>query len=141
MDIAFVIDRVRTQVIALRQVGGAADMDAALEAAPAVPCAFVIPLGERGQLIGSTQITRQSLHRAIGVVIGIANRRDAKGQASMQDLAPLRQALKVARQVADVHPLRPGRPGSCPRTSFQSHSRSLAAENSYRRPELAACVG
>ncbi|HMS05351.1 MAG TPA: hypothetical protein PKD73_06110 [Burkholderiaceae bacterium] len=96
MDIAFVIDRVRTQVIALRQVGGAADMDAALEAAPAVPCAFVIPLGERGQLIGSTQITRQSLHRAIGVVIGIANRRDAKGQASMQDLAPLRQALKVA---------------------------------------------
>ncbi len=99
MDLAFVIDRLKVQLLGVqgvRSVGGAADMDAAMAGTVSVPAAFVIPLDEEASPSESTMVTRQRITHGFGVVLGVSNRRDATGAASMGDLAPVRASLKQA---------------------------------------------
>lgn len=109
MDLAFVVDRLKTQLQGLRSVGGAADMDAAMAGAVTVPAAFVIPLDEEASPSESTMVTRQRIAHGFGVVLGVGNRRDVAGAASMGELAPIRAALKQAL-IGWVHDALDGEP-------------------------------
>lgn len=109
MDLAFVIDRLKTQLQGVRTVGGAADMDAAMAGTVAVPAAFVIPLDEEASPSESTMVTRQRIAHGFGVVVGVINRRDATGAASMGALAPIRAALMQAL-IGWVHDAGDGEP-------------------------------
>lgn len=96
MDVDPTINRLRAQLTNLRQVGGAADLDAALAGAVAVPAVFVVPLAESGSsntLVGGLS---QRVQQEVGVLQVVANRRDATGQAALADLSALRLAVRQA---------------------------------------------
>lgn len=96
MDLTPVIAHLKTQLVALKSIGGAADLDAAIEGTVAMPAAFVLPLGESATPSELTMVTRQRITHSFGVVHVVANRRDAQGAAALVDLATLRYRLRAA---------------------------------------------
>lgn len=96
MDLSLITTRLRAQLTGLRSVGSAADLDAAVAGVVVMPAAFVLPLAEQGQDMGMSASTGIRVLQTFGVVHGISNRRDATGSAALDDLATLRQALRVA---------------------------------------------
>lgn len=96
MDVQPVIEHLRRSLKGLRSVGGAAEFDAAVDGAVAPPCAFVLPLQETATPNGMLGVHEQRLTLAFGVVHVVMNRRDARGEAAMSELAPHRKALKAA---------------------------------------------
>lgn len=96
MQLDFVIERLRAQVPCLKAVGGAADLDAALAGAVAVPAAFVVPVSDEAgphALVGRYAETTQQV---FGVMLAVANLRDARGAAALASLAPMRDAVRCA---------------------------------------------
>lgn len=96
MDLQPVIDRLRAALVGLRQIGGSADLDAAIEGAVATPSAFCLPLGEGATSTGLSAVTHQRIAHRFAVVHVLSNRRDAQGAAALTDLAALRATLKSA---------------------------------------------
>lgn len=98
MDVTFAITRLITRMagLGLKTIGGSADLDAAMEGTVSVPSLYVMPLAESADaniLIGANA---QRITQAFGVVLVVANRRDATGKAALQDLAALRTPLRDA---------------------------------------------
>lgn len=96
MDLQPVIDHLRATLVGLRQIGGSADLDAAIEGAVATPSAFCLPLGEGATGTGMSGVTHQRITHRFAVVHVLSNRRDAQGAAALADLKALRDALKAA---------------------------------------------
>lgn len=96
MDLTPVIARLRTTLTGIKSIGGAAELEAAAAIAPAPPAAFVLPLAERASESGLTGTHWQEITQTFGVVLVVANRRDATGAASLTDLAGLRLQLRSA---------------------------------------------
>ena len=96
MDLTFVIDRIRSQNLGFKQLGGSADLDAAMSGAVNPPSAFVIPLREKASPSETTMVTRQRITMSFGVVMAVMNRRDANGAASLVELNTYRAPLRVA---------------------------------------------
>lgn len=96
MQLDFVIERLKAQVPGLKAVGGAADLDAALTGAVAVPAAFVIPLSDDSALQPHTGSYDETDRWEFGVVLALANLRDARGEAALASLAPMRAAVRAA---------------------------------------------
>jgi len=96
MDLDLVIQRLKAMATGLRQVGGTADLDAAIDGAPATPAAYVMPLTDDAQPSATTQVLRQTVLHRFAVVLVVNNRRDANGAAALSDLKPLRAALKTS---------------------------------------------
>ena len=97
MDLQFVIDRLKAQLSGVRQLGGAADLDTALNGSVSVPAVFVMPQAEKAAVTPmSTGVVRQTFALNWGVILVVSNRRDASGAAALTDLASLRQALRLA---------------------------------------------
>lgn len=96
MDVQPVIEHLRRSLKGLRSVGGAAEFDAAGDGTVTPPCAFVLPLQETAAPNGMLGVHDQRLALAFGVVTVVMNRRDARGEAAMGELAPHRRALKAA---------------------------------------------
>lgn len=96
MDLSLIIARLEVQLTGLKSIGGAADMDAAIEGVVALPACFVLPLAESGQAQDLTGGTAQRITLRFGVVHALSNRRDALGAAALGDLAALRLQLRVA---------------------------------------------
>lgn len=96
MDLSLIVARLKAQLTALRSVGASADLDAAIDGAPPVPAAFVLPLGETGADTGLINGTGERDVQTFGVVHVINNRRDAKGEASLDDLKNHRLNLRAA---------------------------------------------
>lgn len=89
--------RLDAQVAALKQIGGAAEYEAASATAPnATPAAFVIPLGEDPRPSSGANFIRQQIRVSLGVVLAVRNVADAKGEAAQADLATLRPAVQTA---------------------------------------------
>lgn len=93
--IAEIIAALRT-VPALKLVGGAADLQAAVENSPTVtPCAFVIPLEENPGANALGNFVAQRVAVAVGVVLVVRNLSDSKGAAATVDMEVLRKATKA----------------------------------------------
>lgn len=96
MDVEPVITRLQEQLTTVRQVGGAADFDVAIQGAVAMPAVFVIPLGELAApnaLVGGLS---QRVQLEVGVLLAVTNRRDAAGKAALVDLNSLRLLVRAA---------------------------------------------
>lgn len=96
MDLTLITTRLRSTLTGFKAIGGAADLDAAIEGAVATPSAFVIPLAESAKPGGLLGVHDQCIAVAFGVVLVVANLRDARGDAAMQDLTPLRMQVRQA---------------------------------------------
>ena len=97
MDLQFVIARLKAQLPTIRQLGGVADLDAAINGSVSVPAVFVMPQAEGAELTAPmTGVVRQSFTPSWGVIQVISNRRDAAGASALTELAPLRQAVRQA---------------------------------------------
>lgn len=95
---SLIIDRLQTQVAALRLVEGAANLPVLQDSGPrAMPAAYVVPLAESaardafGAGASSQQITTR-----LGVIYAVANRRDVRGEAAQSDLRGLRDSAHAA---------------------------------------------
>lgn len=97
MDVGAIVVRLKAQVATLRFVGGAADLPAATEELKQVPAAFVIPLTDAASRNGDgTGSVTQQVTVRFGVLIAAQNLRDARGEAALGTLAPLRTAVRDA---------------------------------------------
>ncbi|MDP1696498.1 MAG: hypothetical protein Q8L45_01715 [Xanthomonadaceae bacterium] len=99
-DITPVIDRLRASVPTLRQVAGAAELDAAMNSvnASTVPAAYVLPaLESAGETRGSSQRLIQIVSVTVAVVIAVRNYRRADlGSAAGADLGGVVAAVRSA---------------------------------------------
>ena len=97
MNLASVIARLKAQLTAFRQIGGAADLEAVDGAASvAVPAAFVLPLSERAGQVAHLSGAPQQIDVRFLVVLVISNRRDATGAAALNDLQARRDQVLAA---------------------------------------------
>lgn len=96
MDLSPIVARIKAQCPALRTVGVSADMQAAIDGVVATPAAFVLPLREQGQNLGMTSSTGLRLTQHFGVLLVLANKRDAAGAAALDALHAQRVALRTA---------------------------------------------
>lgn len=95
MDLDAVVARLDANRGALKSVGAAADMEAALDKVVSLPCAFVLPLAEASTDMDLLSAVRQRVTQSFGVMHVVSNKRDTKGAAALTDLKALRSALKV----------------------------------------------
>lgn len=94
LSLAPVIARLKAQVTALKEVGGAADFAAAARELKRTPAAFLVPLRSAGgsNALDSADTAMQRIAVSFGVIFGISNLRDATGEKSETELAPLRES-------------------------------------------------
>lgn len=96
MDLDVVIQRLRhgpQAMSGMRQVGGSADIEAALKGTVQVPAAFVVPIGETPDR-ATTNVMDQRVSLRFGVLLCVANRADAQGAAALADLGTVRRQLR-----------------------------------------------
>jgi hypothetical protein len=97
MDLELVITRLQSlkDDKTLAVINGAADLASAkIDASNAYPSAWVIPLAESGgPNMSATQFVMQRVGMRFGVLFAIRNRRDARSQANLNDLNPIRKAV------------------------------------------------
>lgn len=97
MDVAPIVQRLKAQLPAdWTDVSGAAALDAAIDAAPTAPVAYVLPLAESAEPGYLAGIHAQQLQLAFGVLIAVQNVSDARGGAAQTDLAVRRQQVRTA---------------------------------------------
>jgi hypothetical protein len=98
LDLQPVIDRIKARVPALRQVAGAAGLEAVLEGRGTVtaPAAFVLLREERGGEPDTYGAADQVIDALFAVVLLIDRPGDAMGQRAAVELQPLRAAVRQA---------------------------------------------
>ncbi len=91
------IARLRAEAPMLKTAGGAVEYERALQNAPALPAAFVIPGRETAtdNEFGN-QIVEQRVDVDFAVVLAVRNVSDASGAAALESLKPVRDAVCVA---------------------------------------------
>jgi hypothetical protein len=97
-DPQLVIARLKDQVSALKEVGGAVDFAAAIESGvKQTPAAFVVELADRPARNSlATSAMSQSNESRFGVIFAVQNLRDARGEQARADLRTLRLAVLTA---------------------------------------------
>ncbi len=96
MDLDLIIARLKAQLAGFKSVGGAADLAAAMAGAVVAPSAFVVPLADSAQPNRALGYHEQLVTLAFGVILVVANRRDALGAAALTELKPLRDQVRAA---------------------------------------------
>jgi hypothetical protein len=96
VDLTFVIDRLKAQAPALKTVGGSADMESARPGAMLIPSAFVFPIADSTAVLPHTGGFDEADQWEFGVVLVVANLRDARGAAALTTLAPIRAQVRAA---------------------------------------------
>lgn len=97
MDVTPVIARLKAQLTGFVSIGGAADLDAAIEGTPNAPAAYVLPLGEgAAEPYLGAGVTAQTVTQGFGVVLVAQNLQDARGEAASKALAPMRAQVRQA---------------------------------------------
>lgn len=98
MDLTPVITRLRERCPAgmFRQIGGAAEMEAAISSAPVAPSAFVMPVADIAADPHLASCNLQRITRRFAVALCVSNRADATGEAAARGLAPCRSAVAEA---------------------------------------------
>lgn len=96
MNLAPIIERLKSQVIGLNIVGGAAGIAAASVSLPAAPAAYVI---EEKNTTGENEIANdvhQRVEVTLSVFLAVKNAKDSRGESGQGDLETLRQAARDA---------------------------------------------
>jgi len=97
MDLSLILTRLKASLSGFKSIGQGADFAAAKAGLLALPGAFVLPLRDVATTMDMTGGTSQKINQTFGVVLGLSNRRDvATGAAALDDLHPLRLALRTA---------------------------------------------
>ncbi|MCC7413318.1 MAG: hypothetical protein IT495_17010 [Gammaproteobacteria bacterium] len=96
MLVAAIIARLRTEVSALRDVTGAADLRAAGITLKRWPAAWVVLTGEQAQANQLATAVSQRVVATVGVVLGARDVSDATGTAAREALEPVRGAVRAA---------------------------------------------
>lgn len=96
MNLQFAIDRLKSRTAGMRSIGGAADLDAAFAGAVAVPSLFVIPLSEESTPLDDNGPYEEWVTHLFGVVMAVSNAKDARGDAALASLVPVREQVKSA---------------------------------------------
>ena len=96
MDVTPVIDRLRAQLSGFVTIAGSADVDSAVDGAPATPAAYVVALAETADPSDLIGVHEQRLMQEFAVVLVVANLRDTTGAAAAAELATKRLALRAA---------------------------------------------
>lgn len=87
-----IISRLDTQVAALKQVGGAAELGAVGNGVVVTPAAFVVLLAERASGNAVENGVEQRIEVRFGVIYAVRNVQDARGAAAQGELQTLREA-------------------------------------------------
>ena len=90
MDTAPIITRLRGQVTALKIVGGAAEVEAALNGLAAAPAAFVIEQTDTAKENEIANEVHQRVEVGLLVLLAVKNAKDSRGEAGQGDLETLR---------------------------------------------------
>lgn len=94
MNLSLVVSHLKAELTGVRQIGGAADLEAAVSGTVAVPACFVMPHSEQ---VIEEDMDGDGLLRVVFTVVQIvANRRDGTGGAAQLDLDGLRSAVRSA---------------------------------------------
>lgn len=97
MTPASIILRLREQCPELRLVGGAAQLESAIEALTATPAAFVLPARESAtESPFMDQTVQQEVLAEFAVVIAAANLADDEGAAARESLQAVRDSVRTA---------------------------------------------
>ncbi len=96
MDLSAIEARLQTLLTALKSVGAAADLDAAIAGKGPTPSAYVLPLADSAVDSDMLSTTGERITQRFGVLHVVSNRRDAKGAAALTDLNTHRQNLRTA---------------------------------------------
>ncbi|MCA0175232.1 MAG: hypothetical protein LCH73_02925 [Proteobacteria bacterium] len=97
MDINPIVQRLRSELPAdWVDIGGAAGLDVAIDAAPTTPVVYVLPLAESAEPGYLAGVHAQPLRMAFGVLIAVQNVSDARGGAAQSELAVRRQQVRTA---------------------------------------------
>jgi hypothetical protein len=96
MDLSLIAARLQATLVGVKSIGTVADMDTAIDGAPPTPSAFVMPLADAAVDADTLGGTNQRIAQLFGVVHVLANKRDATGTASLNDLTTLRLNLRAA---------------------------------------------
>ncbi|MDE2388927.1 MAG: hypothetical protein KGN35_07595 [Betaproteobacteria bacterium] len=110
---AWIVTRLKTEVTALKLVGGAADLSAATDSVIQKPAAFVLPNSERASAsrTGTMLVSQENTVR-FAVVIAVQNLRDKRGEQAQTDLVGLRNSIVAAlhgwNPDADFNPIEYG---------------------------------
>ncbi len=97
MTPASIIARLREQCAPLRLVGGAAQLERAIEALTTAPAAFVLPARESAaDSPFMDQVVQQEVRSEFTVVLAVRNLADDAGSAAREELEPVREAVRVA---------------------------------------------
>lgn len=96
MDVTPIVNRLRERLTDFADVGGAAELDAAIAALPAVPVAFAFPLAEGGEAPQWAGQPSQRVTQTFGVVLVVQNLADPAGGAAQSDLAEKRRQVRAA---------------------------------------------
>jgi hypothetical protein len=90
MNVAPIIARLKSQVTALKIVGGAADVEAALNALAASPAAFVIEQTDEGKKNELVPDVHQRVEVGLLILLAVSSAKDSRGEAGQSDLETLR---------------------------------------------------
>jgi hypothetical protein len=96
MDVSPIIARLKAQLTGFVLIGGAGELDAAIETLPATPAAFVMPLGEAPEAPDLVGLHHQRIAQEFAVVLVVSNLRDATGAAAAAELQTRRLAVRSA---------------------------------------------
>lgn len=94
---AWIVARLKTEVPALKLVGGAADLSAAADSVIQKPAAFVLANSERASenKTGTMAVMQKNSVR-FAVVIAVQNLRDKRGEQAQVDLVSSRNSIVAA---------------------------------------------
>ncbi len=96
MDLDAVIARLKGQITGMREIGGAADLDAAIKGNVAVPALYVVRLSVQAERSKSTGPVRQRLTTLFGVLQVTENLRDIRGGAAAAQVEKVSDAVMAA---------------------------------------------
>jgi len=97
MIIASVVDRIRARCGEFTLVGGAAQLDAAMDALTTTPAAFVLPARDTAdENPFALQMVQQLVNSEFSVVLVAENVSDTTGSSGVDTLSPVRDSLRAA---------------------------------------------
>jgi hypothetical protein len=96
VDVTPIVLRLREQLAGYMTIAASADVDVAIDSAPATPAAYVVPLAETATENDLVGVHHQRVLQEFCVVLVLSNLRDATGTAAAADLAAKRLELRAA---------------------------------------------
>lgn len=91
-----VIDRLKTQVTALKAVGGAGEVEAALQDVAIVPAAYVMLWSEKPYSNALVNATSQKVEMRLRVIVGVENHCEVTLKSGVNDLETIKDAVIAA---------------------------------------------